>query len=96
MLVIYLLRHDFSDPAVQVIAYLEVEPDVMPAKIYVNETAQALRSFMEPFAETWHQPSSSNCSDLLNRVMVAGALVIQVLDLVLVAEKREICEQQIM
>ena len=76
MSVIYLLRHNFSEPVVQVIAYLEVEPDVMPAKIYVNETAQALRSFMEPFAENWHQPSNSNCSDLLNRVMVAGALAI--------------------
>ena len=56
----------------QVVAYLEVTPDVMPAKIYVNETAQALRGFMEPFSQGYNQPSSSNCTDLLNRVMLAG------------------------
>ena len=58
----------------QVVAYLEVTPDVMPAKIYVNETAQALRGLMEPFSQMRHQPSSSNCTDLLNRVMIAGVL----------------------
>ena len=56
----------------QVVAYLEVTPDIMPAKIYVNETAQALRGFMEPFSQGYNQPSSSNCTDLINRVMIAG------------------------
>lgn len=57
---------------IQVVAYLEVTPDVMPAKIYVNETAQALRGFMEPFSQMHPEPSSRNCSDLLNRVMIVG------------------------
>ena len=60
---------------VQVVAYLEVTPDVMPAKIYVNETAQALRGLMEPFSQMRHPPSSTNCTDLLDRVMIAGMLV---------------------
>ncbi len=60
----------------QVVAYLEVTPDVMPAKIYVNETAQALRGLMEPFSQMHRQPYNSNCTDLLNRVMIAGALVL--------------------
>ena len=57
---------------IQVVAYLEVTPDVMPAKIYVNETAQALRDFMQPFSQIHPEPSSSNCTDLLIRVMIAG------------------------
>lgn len=56
----------------QVIAYLEVTPDVMPAKIYVNETATALQGFMEPFSQIQQQPFTSNCSDLLSRVAAAG------------------------
>ena len=56
----------------QVVAYLEVTPDIMPAKIYVNETAQALQGFMEPLSQIHHQSPNSNCSDLLNRVVLAG------------------------
>ena len=57
----------------QVVAYLEVTPDVMPAKIYVNETAQALQGLIEPWSQASHQPLTSNCSDLLGRVALAGA-----------------------
>ena len=58
------------------VAYLEVTPDVMPAKIYVNETAQALQGFMEPFSGARSQPFTSNCSNLLSRVRAAGALAL--------------------
>ena len=58
----------------QVVAYLEVTPDVMPAKIYVNETAQALQGLIEPWSQASHQPLSTNCSDLLSRVALAGAV----------------------
>ena len=56
----------------QVVAYLEVTPDVMPAKIYVNETAQALQGLIEPWSQASHQPLTTNCSDLLSRVALAG------------------------
>ena len=57
----------------QVVAYLEVTPDVMPAKIYVNETAQALQALLEPWSQATHQPLTTNCTDLLSRVALAGA-----------------------
>ena len=57
----------------QVVAYLEVTPDVMPAKIYVNETAQALQGLIEPWSQETHQPFTNDCSDLLSRVALAGA-----------------------
>lgn len=56
----------------QVVAYLEVTPDVMPAKTYVNETAQALQGLIEPWSQASHQPLTTNCSDLLSRVALAG------------------------
>ena len=57
----------------QVVAYLEVTPEVMPAKIYVNETAQVLQGLIEPWSEATHQPLTTKCSDLLSRVALAGA-----------------------
>ena len=58
----------------QVVAYLEVTPDVMPAKIYVNETATPLQGFMEPFSQIQQQPFTSDCSDLLSRVVATGLI----------------------
>ena len=60
-----------QDPRLaQVIAYTQVTPDHFPAKIYVEETADALRNLTAPFQ---HAPAlRSNCSDLLHSMAAAG------------------------
>lgn len=58
----------------QVIAYTQVTPDHFPAKIYVEETADALRNLTASFQ---HMPGSalrSNCSDLLQSMAAAGEM----------------------
>lgn len=57
----------------QVIAYTQVTPDHFPAKIYVEETAEALRNLTAPLRHMPAPSMRSNCSDLLRSMAAAGA-----------------------
>ncbi len=56
----------------QVIAYTQVTPDHFPAKIYVEETADALRNLTVPFQQISTPALHSNCSDLMRSMALAG------------------------
>lgn len=56
----------------QVIAYTQVTPDHFPAKIYVEETAEALRNLTTPFQQFSSPTLRSNCSDLMRSMALAG------------------------
>ncbi len=56
----------------QVIAYTQVTPDHFPDKIYVEETAEALRNLTTPFQQFLSPTLRSNCSDLMHSMAVAG------------------------
>ncbi|CAL8463070.1 g2604 [Coccomyxa elongata] len=55
-----------------VIAYTQVTPDHFPAKIYVEETAEALRNLTTPFQQFSPPTLRSNCSDLMHSMAEAG------------------------
>ena len=63
----------------QVVAYHQVTPDHIPAKIYVEETAEALRNLTTPFRDhplppgTAGGPFKGNCSDLMASMAAAAA-----------------------
>ena len=62
----------------QVVAYQEVTPDHIPARIYVEETAQGLRNLTAPFKDHplplgTGSPFQGNCSDLMASMAAAAA-----------------------
>jgi hypothetical protein len=58
----------------QVVAYTLVTPDYIPAKIYVNETADALHNMTASYQGLPQQALPGNCSDLLSGLSAASAM----------------------
>jgi hypothetical protein len=63
-----------------VVAYQEVTPDHIPARIYVGDTAAALRNLTAPFKDhplplggAGSSPFRGNCSDLMASMAAAAA-----------------------
>lgn len=56
------------------IAYTQVTPDHISARIYVNEIADAVRNLTAPLQGLPHRALQSNCSDLLASMSAAAAM----------------------